>query len=160
MQKKIVRFIYLEVFKVSIKFRNFYFRRLFASFGNNSNIFGRITVYYPENIFVGSHTSLNEGVELNARGGIEIGDYVHISSGTTMHSGKLNYKNTGEDRKHQTEKIVIENGVWVGSGAIILPGITIGQNSVVGAGAVVTKNIPKEEVWAGVPAKFLKKIYE
>ena len=51
-------------------------------------------------------------------------------------------------------------GAWIASYAIILPGVTIGKNSVVGAGSVVTKDIPDYEVWAGVPAKKIKDLYE
>lgn len=57
-----------------------------------------------------------------------------------------------------TGKIVIKKGVFVGSNCIILKGVEIGEKSVVGAGSVVTKSIPSNEVWAGNPAKFIKKI--
>lgn len=53
--------------------------------------------------------------------------------------------------------IVIGNNVWIGYGTQVLGGVVIGDNSIIGAGSIVTKNIPDNEVWAGVPAKFIKK---
>ena len=55
-------------------------------------------------------------------------------------------------------KVVIEENAWIGIGAIICPGVTIGRNAVVAAGAVVTKDVPDNVVVAGVPAKIIKKI--
>ena len=54
--------------------------------------------------------------------------------------------------------VVIEDNVFIGARCIILKGVTIGENSVVGAGSVVTKSIPANEIWAGNPAKFIRKI--
>ena len=55
-------------------------------------------------------------------------------------------------------KVIIEDNVFIGSHTTILKGVTIGKNSVIGACSVVTKNIPKNEVWAGNPISFIKKI--
>lgn len=54
--------------------------------------------------------------------------------------------------------IVIEDDVWVGGGSIILPGVTIGQGSIIGAGSVVTKDVPSYTIVAGNPAQFIKKV--
>ena len=57
-----------------------------------------------------------------------------------------------------TKPIVIGNDVWIGANAVILPGVTIGNHSVVAAGAVVTKDVPANTMVGGVPAKFIKNI--
>ena len=57
-----------------------------------------------------------------------------------------------------SKPIIINKGVFIGAHSIILKGVTIGNSSVVGAGSVVTKSIPEKEIWAGNPAKFIKKI--
>ena len=57
-------------------------------------------------------------------------------------------------------KIHVKSGVFIGCRSIILPGVTIGKNSVIGAGSVVTKNVGDYEVWAGNPARFIKTIEE
>jgi galactoside O-acetyltransferase len=131
---------------------------ILGQIGNDSKILGRVVFYSPENISIGNFTSLNEAVIINGLGGVEIGDNVHISPGVIINSGGLNIANTGFDRKNVDAKVVISDGVWIASGAIVNPSVTIGKNSVVGAGSVVTKSIPENEVWVGVPAKFLKSI--
>lgn len=61
-------------------------------------------------------------------------------------------------RTHYDEPIVIEDDVWIGAGAIILPGVTIGKGSVVAAGAVVTRDVPKSTLVGEVPARIIKNI--
>ena len=57
-----------------------------------------------------------------------------------------------------TKPILIKQNAWIGAGATILPGVTVGENSVVAAGAVVSKDVPDHTVVGGIPAKFLKKV--
>lgn len=54
-------------------------------------------------------------------------------------------------------KITVKRGAWIGAGAVLLPGVTVGEGAIVGANAVVTENVPDYEVWAGNPARYLKK---
>lgn len=61
-------------------------------------------------------------------------------------------------RVHYNEPIVIEDDVWIGSGAVILPGVRVGKGSVVAAGAVVTKDVPAQTLVGEVPARIIKKI--
>lgn len=56
------------------------------------------------------------------------------------------------------KKIVIENNVWLGSNVVVLPGVTIGENPVIGAGAVVTKNIPANSLAMGIPCRVVREI--
>jgi len=63
-----------------------------------------------------------------------------------------------KDNTVKTAAIVIKNGVWIGGHCIILKGVTIGEKSIIGAGSVVTKNVPAYEIWAGNPANFIRKI--
>ncbi len=94
---------------------------------------------------------------------IKIGDNVMIGGGckiwdSDFHS--INYFNRcfGEDKEVSAE-ILIEDNVFVGAHTIILKGVHIGKNSVIGAGSVVSKNIPENEIWAGNPIQFIKKLY-
>lgn len=95
---------------------------------------------------------------LNARGGLRIGDHVHISSHVIIHTGGLIYSATRENRTHTQQPVVIGDGAWICAGAIINPGVTIGENSVIGSGAVVTKDVPANVVVAGVPAVYVKDV--
>jgi acetyltransferase-like isoleucine patch superfamily enzyme len=147
-----------KILSIVVRFRNLYWKLFFKKFGSCSNIFGRITVYNPENVEIGENSTLNEGVLLNGRTNIKIGSFVHISSYCILNTGGLEYSKTMEERKHNTRPIEIEDGVWIGSGAIINPGVKIRKNSVIGAGAVVTSDIPENSVAVGVPARIIKKI--
>lgn len=133
---------------------------LFKKFGSNNLIAKSVIIYSPENIELGSNCVINEGVLLNARALIKIGDYVHISSYCIINTGGLNYQKIMSERDHLEKPIVIGDGVWLGSGAILNPGVSVGKNSVIGAGAVVTSDIPADSVAVGVPAKVVKKIYD
>jgi len=96
----------------------------------------------------------------DCQGQITIGDYVFCGHGVKILTGYHDYTETGylRQRTVRSKPVTLEDGVWVASYAIILPGVTIGKNAVIGAGSVVTKNVPAGELWAGNPAKFIKKI--
>ena len=91
---------------------------------------------------------------------ITIGDYVSFGHDCMLLTGKHDY--TFHNAERQTisinKPIIIGNGVWIASGVIVGGGVTIGDNAVIGAGSVVLKDIPANELWAGSPARFIKKI--
>ncbi len=93
---------------------------------------------------------------------VKIGDYSNIGGGTKIydtdfHSLDPEIRLHGDDDIHNAP-VNIGSCVFVGGHCIILKGVTIGDNAVVGAGSVVTKNIPANEIWAGNPARFIKKV--
>lgn len=115
------------------------------------------------NIKIGSNVELVDAL-INAgdgpNGNVDIGNDVFFGHGVQVISRGHDYSLTGVKRKTTIlEKAIhIEDGVWLGSRTIVLGGVTIGKNSVTAAGSVVTKNIPPNQIFGGVPAKFLKKI--
>ena len=156
--RKLLRFLYTKFIAGNLRLRTWFYSLVFESMGKDSVISGKIFVYSPENIVVGSNSSINTGCVLNARDKLYIGDSVHISPFTIINTGGLEYSRVMENRGHLRARVTILDGVWIGSGAIINPGVTIGENSVIGAGAVVTKDIPANVVAVGVPAKVIKEI--
>lgn len=114
-------------------------------------------------ITIGNNVGISQ-TALIAHADITIGDNVKIGGGTCVytsdfHSLNSELRRTGEDLKHRkTAPVTIEHDVFIGARCIILKGVTIGENSIVGAGSVVTKSIPANEIWAGNPAKFIRKI--
>lgn len=112
---------------------------------------------FGKNIIIGKNVFLNTGCSFQDRGGIIIGDGTLIGMNVTIatlnHGLSLDTRNTT-----YPSPVVIGENVWIGSNATILPGVTIGNNSVVAAGAVVTKNVLENTVVAGVPAKVVKEI--
>ncbi|MGE7612975.1 sugar O-acetyltransferase [Paenibacillus sp. NPDC101420] len=112
---------------------------------------------FGKNITVAKNVFFNIGCSFQDRGGINIGDGTMIGMNVTI--ATLNHGLPLETRNvTYPSPVIIGDNVWIGSNATILPGVTIGDNSVVAAGAVVTKDVPANTVVAGVPAKELKKI--
>ncbi|MEC0093167.1 sugar O-acetyltransferase [Paenibacillus macquariensis] len=112
---------------------------------------------FGKNISIGKNVFFNAGCSFQDRGGISIGDGTMVGMNVTIatlnHGLPLATRNTT-----YPSPVIIGENVWIGSNATILPGVTIGDNSVVAAGAVVTKDVPENTVVAGVPAKEMKKI--
>lgn len=106
---------------------------------------------------VGKEVFINFGCTFLDQGGITIEDGVFIGPGakilTEGHPEQPALRHT-----LQTEPVVIRRNAWIGAGAMILPGVTVGENAIAAAGAVVTKDVPDNAVVAGVPAKVLRKI--
>ena len=112
---------------------------------------------FGKNIHIGRHVFINAGCSFQDQGGITIGDGCLLGHNTVI--ATLNHD---EDPARRNDllpaPVVIGNRVWIGSNATILPGVTIGDNAIVAAGAVVTKAVPPDTVVAGVPARILRKI--
>lgn len=117
-------------------------------------------ICYPYRIKLGYNVFINRGGYITARGPITIGDNVIIGPGVIINSGMHNYQSNDvliRDQGHRILPICIENDVWIGANVVIMPGVTIGEGSIVGAGAIVTSSIPAYSVAVGVPAKVIKK---
>lgn len=112
---------------------------------------------FGENIHIGKNVFVNHACTFMDRGGITLEDNVLIGPKvnliTTSHP-----ISAAERRATISQPIVIKKGAWIGVGATILPGVTIGENSVVAAGAVVSKDVADNTIVGGVPAKFIKNI--
>ena len=102
----------------------------------------------------------DEPIFMDTQAQIIIGDDSFLGHGVKFLTGGHNYYLFGEERQKTliAKPITIGKGVWIASFAIILGGVTIGDNAVICAGAVVHKNVLPYEMWGGVPAKFIKLI--
>ena len=111
------------------------------------------------NIHVGKNVFINAGCKFQDQGGIYIDDGSFIGHDVIL--ATLNHAEKPEDRYDMfPAPIHIGKGVWIGSGAKILPGVSIGDNAIVGAGAVVTKDVEANTIVVGMPAKPVRKIKE
>jgi acetyltransferase-like isoleucine patch superfamily enzyme len=114
---------------------------------------------YGQNIRVGKEVFINQGCTFMDRGGITIEDNVLIAPKVNLVT--INHPISPAQRRSTVSKqIVIKKGAWIGIAATIMPGVTVGENSIVSAGAVVTKDVPDHTIVAGVPAKIIKTIEE
>ena len=116
----------------------------------------QIWFYSPRNarrsaIRIGRGTQINQGAILDCRGGITIGEHVSISPQAAIVTADHDRDAPGFPLRHR--RVVIEDHVWIGMRAVILPGVHIGRGAVVAAGAVVTKDVEAGSVVAGVPAR-------
>lgn len=120
---------------------------------------GSIMAAVEDGMIVGKDVTVMGGVDFGSEPYlIALGDNVRISSDVrfiTHDGGTWAFRNFHEDMQHIVKfgPIVVGNGVFIGAGSIIMPGITIGSHAVIGAGSVVTKDVPPETVWAGIPAR-------
>ncbi|MBF0292165.1 MAG: acyltransferase [Nitrospinae bacterium] len=119
----------------------------------------RVTIIHSDRIVAGTRLGVNSETYINGVGGIEFGNNVLIGSNVTISSGEHPIEGIEPSifsRVVIPKKIVINDDVWIGAGAVIMPGITLAKGSVIGANAVVTKNTEEYSVNVGVPAKKIR----
>ena len=120
-------------------------------------------IQIPVYINIGKFTRIGKNVYINHlcsmldMGTITIGDNVLIGPKVNILSEE-HPVNPAERKSLMVRPVVIKNGAWIGAGATILPGVTVGENSVVAAGAVVNKDVPDNTIVGGIPAKIIKNI--
>jgi len=135
--------------------RRFFYRLCGIKIGTGSTIHMWANFYYPPNIRIGKDTIVGENAVLDGRASLNIGDHVDIASEVMIYNSQ---HNLSEEDFADVEKAVlgpvnIDDYVFIGPRAIILPGVTIKKGAVVGAGAVVTKDVDEFKIVGGVPAK-------
>ena len=110
-------------------------------------------------VIIGDHTRI--GLHNTIIGPVTIGSHVNLAQGITVTALNHNFEDTNlriDEQGISTTPVTIEDDVWIGANAVILPGVHIGNHCVVAAGAVVTKDVPAHSLVAGVPAKIIKQI--
>jgi maltose O-acetyltransferase len=138
--------------------RLWYTRVLGMSFGPRAGIHlgCYLSFYGPgqlrrDGVRLGAYSRVNRGCWLDARGPLVIGDNVSISPGVTI----LTAGHLVDDPEFRVEArpVTIEDHVWIGTRAMVMPGVTLGRGCVVAAGAVVTRDVPELAIVAGIPAR-------
>ena len=107
---------------------------------------------------IGKYCLITPGVRIMAAESIEIGDACMFAHGAYISDADWHGIYDRSEPVGKTKPIILKDNVWIGDSAIVCKGVTIGENSIVGAGAVVTKNIPANVVAAGNPAKVVKNL--
>ena len=136
--------------------RGFWAKRIVQKMGKNVNI-ERWAVFGPL-LEIGDHSGI--GINCEVYGPVSIGKDVMMGPEVVIYTSGHKYDRLDVPMRMQgnteAKPVVIEDDVWIGRRVIILPGVTIGKGCIIGAGAVVTKDIPPYSVAAGVPAKVVK----
>jgi len=140
------------------RIRNQFYKLTLQSMGKECHICDGVVITDPDYTSLGDRVILNEGVILQAfpDAPITIGNKVAISYRAIVLTGGLGLSGRVQHGKHDTAPVVIKDSVWIGSGAIILRGVTIGEGAAVAAGSVVTKDVPANTLVAGVPARVIR----
>lgn len=135
-------------------------KREFKYCGKNVSISHKATIVSHTNFIIGNESLVAEYTQIFAGFGVTVGERTMISSGCGISS--INHEILSTHRRASqngdSKPVKIGNNVWIGMNVCVLPGVEIGDNSIVGAGSVVTKNIPSNEIWVGNPARFVQKI--
>jgi maltose O-acetyltransferase len=133
--------------------------RLLGHLGHDTIIESPFHCVYGRNIYLGNHVYLNVQCTILDCAEVRIGDRVMVGPAvqiyTAAHLLQAEARNQGLE---VAKPIEIQDNVWIGGGAILLPGVTIGRNAVVGAGAVVPKSVAANTVVAGNPARVVRHI--
>lgn len=148
MSKLVINKFFNLVILIQVKVRSWLVRtRVFGASG--LRVYGSTYIEYPCRITLGDNVTINHGAYLNAKGGLKIGNNVSISAGAMLITTGLS-----KDGAHHLSEVVVGNNVWIGAGAIVLPGVKIADNVVIAAGAVVTKSEAcSGSILLGIPAK-------
>ena len=140
-----------------------YMKEVFAECGENVFIQRPLNANWGgAHVHFGSNIYANFNLTLVDDGHIYVGDWVKFGPNVTIvTAGHPVLPELRKDPMLQYNKdVCIEQGVWIGAGVIILPGVTIGENSVIGAGSVVTRDVPPDVVAVGNPCRVMRRISE
>ena len=130
-------------------------KELFGEIGEGSRVMTPTTVVRGQNVRIGKNVVVMNNSLFMSAGGITIEDDVLVAANSQIIS------NNHDPEEHQIltcKPVVLKRNCWIGAGATILPGVTVGENAIVGAGSVVTKDVEANTVVGGIPAKLIKRL--
>ncbi|MBE6372439.1 MAG: acyltransferase [Lentisphaerae bacterium] len=136
-----------------------------AEIGRDVVFYSGISIGFGKKLKIGSGVDIAAGVRITTKGGVSIGNRVWIGYETMIISSNhtippdrqpifLDSESTA--CPDTLKEVIIEDDVWIGGRAVILPGVTIGHGAVIAAGSVVTKDVPPFAIYGGVPAKLIR----
>ena len=141
----------------SAGFRRFLCRRLFGGTGQTFGVGKGVDFgYQAQNIFLKDHANLGDYLKCGGRGRLIVGRHVMMGDDVIIMTQNHKYLCPEGYDGYEAGNVTIGDYVWVGSRVIILRGVTIGRHAIIGAGAVVTKDIPAYGIAVGNPARVIK----
>ena len=145
--------------------RRLMYRPFFQKVGRGWHIAEFCSIQPPNRFQIGHKCAVSRYAIVNAMGGVILGDYSGIGPFTQVISVTHNFRKLkdlnvpfgAQPRILETAPIIIKSNVWIGAGCVILPGVTIGPNSIVVAGSTVHKDVPPYSMAGGVPARIIRR---
>lgn len=159
MRRRLFSFFRMKNGLLGIGIRYVFFKSLVKSCGKNVAIHPGVYFFNLETLVVGDNVTFHPMCYVDSVGGMMIGNDVSIAHGTTILTSSHNYARADiaiSDQGLNYEETVIENNVWIGAKVTILAGVRIKSGSIVGANSLVNKNIERNAVVGGIPAKIIK----
>jgi len=147
-------FMYLTGYLPSQALRKFIYCRVYgARIAKSAVIYGGAEIRAAKRLTIGENTTIGHGAVLDARGGLSIGRNVNFSTGVWIWT----MQHDPRDPKFgiETAPVVVKDYAWLSCRSVVLPGVTVGEGSVVAAGAVVTQDVPDYSIVGGVPARVI-----
>lgn len=126
-----------------------------GNIGEGSMVRQGVHIIMGDRMKIGNHVSIMYNFVCMSRGGVVIEDDVSIAANTQI------LTNNHDEQQHRIllcKPVVIKRNAWIGAGVTILPGVTIGENAIVGAAAVVTKDVPANAIVVGNPARVMRMV--
>jgi maltose O-acetyltransferase len=145
--------LYLVGYVPSHAFRNFIYRLAGIKLGKGSTLHMWARFYQPKNIFIGDDSIIGDHIFLDGRDKLIIGNHVDIASQVLIYNSEHDVHSP--DFKAIELPVIIEDYVFIGPRAIIMPGVKIGKGAIIAGGAVVTKDVAEFSIMGGVPAKII-----
>lgn len=145
------------LFKVSVvpsmHFRKLIYKLLGAKVAHDVVFHFKTELRAPELLVIGGGTIIGDNAILDARGGLEMGKNVNLSSNVSIYTLQHDHRDPDFNCTNLQAKVTIDDRVWLGSNVIVLPGVHIGEGAVCCAGCVVTHDVEPYAVVAGIPAR-------
>lgn len=148
-----------QLFFIAIRY--IILKALIRSCGDNVRIGTNVQILGWDKLSVGNNVSIHSNCYIDANGEIVIGDNVSIAHNTSILSTNHNWNDISIPIKYNPithKKVIVSENVWIGCGSRILAGVRIDTRSIIAAGAVVTKDVPSNTIFGGIPAKLIKEI--
>ena len=144
---KLVRLIY-SILSGWSKVKSYFTYRYNFPFSDENIIHYTVEVKYPEHIDLSANIIIGPNCTLGAKSQIKIGSNVRMSKGVVVETAGLDFR-SGCPYQHTSKPINIERGVWIGANAIVLGGVNIGEFAIIGAGSVISKDVPSYSIVVG-----------
>ncbi len=141
------------------RLRYAYWKSLLGHLGEEVLFYERVKVLGPAQVCISDHARITSHVILDGRGGLAIGRYTQIGFQSVILTYTHRYENPDKPIIQQGmlgQSVTIGEDVWLGARALVLPGVTIGDGAIIGAGSVVTKDVPVRAIVAGNPARLIR----
>jgi maltose O-acetyltransferase len=141
---------------MGFNYRELYWKRKLKNLGIKVRFYPNVTIHSANNVEIGDYSRIGEYVHIWGKGGIRIGKNTMIATHVILSSNSHDPNAEIMIETNSAAPIIVGDNVWLGANSIVLQGVSIGSGTIIGAGSVVTKNIPENVVAVGIPAKILR----